>query len=77
MTEGYSIREATVADAGTITDHRRSMFADMGEGDVIRRDAVGFASRPWLEEKLSAGEYLGWLAIAPDQSVAAGRDLGD
>ena len=75
MTNGYYIREATVADAGTIADHRRSMFADMGEGDGIRHDAVGFASRPWLEKKLSAGEYLGWLAIATDQSVAAGTGI--
>lgn len=75
MTDGYSIRQAAVADAGTIADHRRSMFADMGEGDAIRRDAVTFESRPWLEKKLSAGDYMGWLAIAPDQSVAAGAGI--
>ena len=75
MIDGYSIREATVADAGTIADHRRSMFADMGEGDVIRRDAIAFASLAWLEKKLSAGEYMGWLAIAPDQSIAAGAGV--
>jgi GNAT superfamily N-acetyltransferase len=75
MTDGYSIRRATVADAGTIADHRRAMFADMGDGDAIRRDAVGLASLPWLEKKLSAGDYIGWLAIAPDQSVAAGAGV--
>jgi len=75
MTEGYSIREATVADAGTISDHRRWMFADMGEGDAIRRDTVTFASLPWLEKKLSAGDYMGWLAITSDQSVVAGAGI--
>lgn len=75
MTNGYSIREATVGDAGTIADQRRSMFADMGEGDAIRRDAVALTSLPWLKKKLSAGDYMGWLAIAPDQSVAAGAGI--
>jgi GNAT superfamily N-acetyltransferase len=75
MIDGYSIREATVADAGTIADHRQSMFADMGEGDAIRHDAVGSASLHWLEKKLSAGDYMGWLSIAPDQSVAAGAGI--
>ena len=33
MTEGYSIREATIADAETIIRHRREMFFDMGHND--------------------------------------------
>ena len=50
------------------------MFTDMGEGDAIRRDAVAFAFR-LARKKLSAGDYMGWLAIAPDQSVAAGAGI--
>ncbi len=75
MTGGYSIRQATVADAATIADQRRSMFADMNEGDPMRRDAVASGSLPWLEKKLSAGEYIGWLVTSPDQSVAAGAGI--
>ena len=30
---------------------------------------------PWLLDKMNRGEYLAWLAIAPNQSVAAGAGL--
>ncbi len=31
--------------------------------------------RPWLRQKMQAGEYLAWFAIAPDGTVAAGVGL--
>jgi len=33
------------------------------------------AYRPWLGSKMTAGEYLGWLAMAADGSAAAGVGL--
>ena len=51
------------------------MFLDIGKHDPRKLEAMANAYRPWLESKMSAGEYLGWLAIAEDKSVAAGLGL--
>jgi len=75
MTEGYSIREATLADAETIVRHRREMFWDMSYRDTVMLDELVKSFRPWLVEKMSKQEYLGWLAIEEDGSVAAGAGL--
>jgi GNAT superfamily N-acetyltransferase len=75
MSEGYSIREATLADAETIVRHRREMFFDMGHNDAAVLDGLVKSFRPWLIEKLSKEEYRGWFAIAEDGSVAAGTGL--
>jgi ribosomal protein S18 acetylase RimI-like enzyme len=32
-------------------------------------------SKPWLLEKMKSGEYLAWLVMSPDDSVAAGAGL--
>ena len=71
----YSIRLATLEDAGTIAGHRHRMFLDMGKYDPQKLEAMTSAYRPWLESKMAAGEYLSWLAIASDGSVAAGLGL--
>ena len=70
----YSIRPATLEDAGIIAGHRRQMFLDIGH-DPQKLDEMTKAFGPWLESKIAAGEYLGWLAIAADGSVAAGVGL--
>jgi len=75
MTEGYSIREATIADAETIIRHRREMFFDMGHNDDAVLDELVKSFRPWLVDKMSRQEYRGWFAIAEDGSVAAGAGL--
>jgi GNAT superfamily N-acetyltransferase len=75
MTEGYSIREATLADAETIVRHRREMFWDMSCRDAAMLDQMVKSFRPWLVEKMSKQEYLGWLAIGEDGSVAAGAGV--
>ena len=71
----YSIRLATPEDAATIAGHRHRMFVDMGKYDPRKLEAMANAYRPWLESKMSAGEYLSWLAMASDGSVAAGLGL--
>ncbi len=75
MTGGYTVRAATLADAETIVRHRRQMFFDMGHTDPGVLDGMAQAFRPWLVEKMPKQEYLGWLAIAGDGSVAAGAGL--
>jgi len=71
----YSIRPATLDDAGTIAGHRHRMFLDMGKYDPQKLEEMTNAYRPWLQSKMTAGEYLGWLAITSDGSVAAGAGL--
>lgn len=75
MTGGYSIREATIADAETIVRHRREMFFDMGHQDPPFLDEIAKSFRPWLIEKMSKDEYRAWFAIAEDGSVAAGTGV--
>ena len=71
----YSIRPATLDDAGIIAGHRHRMFLDMSKYDPQKLETMTGAYRPWLETKMSANEYLGWLAMASDGSVAAGAGL--
>jgi GNAT superfamily N-acetyltransferase len=71
----YSIRLATLDDAEIIAGHRHRMFLDIGKHDVQKLEAMTRAYRPWLESKMAAGEYLGWLAMTADGSVAAGLGL--
>ena len=71
----YSIRLATLDDAGIIAGHRHRMFLDIGDHDRQKLEAMTKAFKPWLESRMSSGEYLGWLAMASDGSVAAGLGL--
>jgi GNAT superfamily N-acetyltransferase len=71
----YTLRPATSQDAEMITAHRRAMFFDMGHRDDTVLDAMSALFLPWLQPRLQSGEYLGWIAIAPDRSVAAGLGL--
>ena len=75
MTGEYKVRAATAADAGIIAEHRRAMFADMGERDQAKLDAMEAESVPWLQGKISSGSYFGWFAVAPDGSIAAGAGI--
>jgi GNAT superfamily N-acetyltransferase len=70
-----AIRPATPEDAATVTAQRRAMFFDMGYRDERTLDSMAEAFLPWVRRKMSAGEYLGWLAIAEDGSAAAGAGL--
>jgi GNAT superfamily N-acetyltransferase len=73
--ESIAVRQATVADAGVLAMHRRSMFRDMGYRDDAALDSMMVKFRPWLEAKMGAGEYLAWLAVTADNSVVAGAGL--
>ena len=71
----FAIRPAALEDAPTITAHRRAMFADMGYEDQRTLDAMTEAFLPWVTQRMASGDYLAWLAIAADGSVAAGAGL--
>src|SRR5580658_190652 len=71
----FSIRRATLDDVATIAAHRRSMFFEMGYRDAAALDTMVEAFLPWVRRKMAAEEYLAWLTIASDGSVAAGAGL--
>lgn len=75
MSGGYTLRDATAADIGVLARNRARMFADMAvlagtphdpavidrlEGESADVFAIGFGT-----------EHVGWVAEAPDGSVAA------
>ena len=75
--ERMTIRPATLeeSDLDSIVHHRRAMFLDMGYRDEDALDNMSVRFRAWLQRKMEAGEYLGWFALAPDSSIAAGVGL--
>jgi len=75
LPQGYAVRRATNDDINILAAHRRAMFVDMGYQDAAALDAMAAKCRPWLLTRMNRGEYLAWLATAPDQSVVAGSGL--
>jgi GNAT superfamily N-acetyltransferase len=75
LPEGFAIRRASSDDIETLVAHRRAMFVDMGYRDEAALNAMAARCHPWLLAKMSRGEYLAWLATAPDGSIAAGAGL--
>jgi GNAT superfamily N-acetyltransferase len=71
----YTVTRATLDDVAVIVFHRRSMFAAMGYSNEAKLDAMATAFEPWLRRKMEAREYLAWLAITVDKTVAAGVGL--
>ena len=71
-TAGWRIRQATVADIETILHHRRSMFADMGDGSEAELDAMVTSARPFVEAAFRDGSYRGWLIEVGGYVVAGG-----
>ena len=75
VSEGISLRQATLEDARTIAKHRRLMFRDMGYADEAALDAMMARFLPWLEKKIASRDYLAWLAVTSDDLVVAGAGL--
>jgi GNAT superfamily N-acetyltransferase len=67
------IRPAAIEEAAIVGAQRRAMFFDMGYRDGL--DTMVEAFVPWVIEKMRAGEYLGWFAVAEDGAIAAGAGL--
>jgi GNAT superfamily N-acetyltransferase len=66
------IRQATPADIDMILHHRRSMFADMGEGSETDLDVMVARARQFIETALKDGSYRGWLVEVGGRVVAGG-----
>jgi GNAT superfamily N-acetyltransferase len=75
LPQGYAVRRASTDDINTLVAHRRSMFADMGYQDEKALDSMATKCHTWLLARMNRGEYVAWLATAPDQSIAAGTGL--
>ena len=75
LPEGFTLRRASTADLDILVEHRRAMFRDMGYSDEAAMTAMASKFRPWLLEHLKGGDYLAWLVLAPDGSIAAGTGL--
>ena len=75
LPEGFTIRCASTADLETLVEHRGAMFQDMGYNDEAAMRTMSEKFRVWLLEHMNAGDYLAWLATAPDDTIAAGTGL--
>ncbi len=75
LPEGFTIRRGTLDDLDTLVMHRREMFRDIGyKGEDAFRE-MSARCYDWLRDHMNAGDYLAWVVIAPDGSVAAGAGL--
>jgi len=75
LPEGFTLRSASPEDVDVLVSHRRAMFRDMGYSGEAALDRMAERCKPWLLEKMKSGEYLAWLVMSPDDSVAAGAGL--
>ncbi|MBK8020417.1 MAG: GNAT family N-acetyltransferase [Chloroflexi bacterium] len=69
MFGAYSIRQAALADAATIVDHRRGMFISMGVEEAALRP-FDAAFHAWVSVHLQQGSYVGWLTEHQSEVVA-------
>jgi GNAT superfamily N-acetyltransferase len=75
LPDGFTIRRAFEEEIDTLVAHRRSMFRDMGYSDDAALDSMAAKCKPWLLAKMKSGEYLAWLAVDAQGTVAAGAGL--
>jgi len=75
LPEGFAVRRASADDIDALVAHRRAMFVDMGYRDETALDSMAAKCHSWLLTRMNRGEYLAWLAIAPDHSIVAGAGL--
>ena len=75
LPEGFAIRPATTSDLDALVLHCRAMFSDMGYREEFALAAMSAKFKVWLLQRMEAGEYLAWLVIGPDDTVAAGAGL--
>jgi GNAT superfamily N-acetyltransferase len=66
------IRPATPEDAPVIARHRAGMFRDMGQVTPEAYDALVVVAESRLRETLASGEYVAWLALAPEDDAVIG-----
>src|SRR5436190_21276981 len=64
MSERFTIRLATPDDVDAIAEHRARMFDEMGEVPSGAFETLRVKSCERLQDFLSRGEYIGWLATS-------------
>ncbi len=75
LPDGFVLRRASATDLDTLVTHRREMFREMGYKVDATMESMSDRFRDWLIERMNSGDYLAWLASAPDGSIAAGAGL--
>jgi GNAT superfamily N-acetyltransferase len=75
MSDGFTIRQATLADMGIIVAHRHQMYEDMGLHDPTQHAMMEEHFIPWLRKRLENGRYLEWFAETVDGQVVAGAGM--
>jgi hypothetical protein len=77
LDSAFTVRHATVADAPIIARHRAEMFSDMGTLPSPLYDALLAATVRYLEHRMPAGEYVGWLAMPSEmpETIVAGAGV--
>jgi GNAT superfamily N-acetyltransferase len=70
----FTTRLAVTEDAAVISQQRRLMFTDAGQGDarIDSRilDVMEKHHEPWVAERIADGRYTGWLIEDGDRIVA-------
>jgi GNAT superfamily N-acetyltransferase len=75
MTDLFTIRIASDADAPIIVQQRRSMFEEMGYVDQSALDRMDHRFKPWVTSKLQHGEYRHWFALNESGAIVAGAGM--
>lgn len=77
MSAQFCVRLATPVDAETIGWQRARMFQDMGDVPPHLFDEFCARASERLRERLTTGEYVGWLARAKDapEKIIAGAGV--
>jgi ribosomal protein S18 acetylase RimI-like enzyme len=68
----WTTREAILADAALIAEHRYAMFAEMGKSERAALDAMKSNFVPRVERMIEAGKYVGWIVMGGERPVASG-----
>lgn len=71
VSDGITIRPATVADIPDLVRLRRVMFEGMGWDDSEQLAAAETASAAYLATVIPAGRFYGWVAVTPVGEVVS------
>lgn len=73
----FQIRRATRADLDIVSQHRASMFRDMGELPVEMFESFLAQSREVLHRMFKRNQYVGWLTSPQDEpgKIVAGAGV--
>jgi GNAT superfamily N-acetyltransferase len=63
VSDGITIRQATLADVPDLLRLRRMMFESMGFNDPAELDAADPAAAAYFAAAIPAGSFHGWLAV--------------